>query len=1025
MICRATYTVLIIMGVVTNVVVAQAPAPNYHFKHLNVQNGLTQNIVYHFLQDSRGYVWIGTHNGLSLYDGIKTTNFLHDDENNKSIARNFISGIAEDSLHQVWVSNENGIERYNRADNSFTHFGIDLPDGTKEYTYCQLLGFISDHELWFLETKTRTVNSLDTRTQKTSFISELNADNALLFKGPGQTIHIWSSYNKGTIHQAYHGRKLINQQTYFGGRDGIINKPELVVSHVFQENDSTVWISTDEGLVKLNPILNQYLLFNRWHNEKIQGARYAALSSQGELWVATGADGIYTFNTKTNQFTGNFRNNKLDPHSLCSDNIVSLYFDRVGNVWCGSFGNGSSYANTENIFFSSHLRKAETQAWHCDNNVLWLSPDAKQNIWCMLADAPGVWKLNKDLKIDSHKTPIVGGTPFNGYLTKLLFDNKNNIWCATNKGLFKYSIATNTMRPIKYELISDEVQGSIWIKGMIWLNDSSIIFSTYAGLYHVTNLSAEPVVTPINFLRPGAYLGFETLFHDENDFVYIKSINDSLYILKPVHNGGFELFKTMHLMPDVNYYFMANRDSIIYIATNYGLYKINNHTFRLERETCDNNLSFIDIRSVFKTRNRLWIFGDKGLYIFDETNRHGRTYTIEDGLPSNEFSLSSLVFGRDQKCVVGTSNGLISFDPDQLKGSIYPPRAQLTGIDINDALHATTPASNEIDEMNLSFRQNTFSFDFSTIGFHHLADCSFEYKLAGYDENWIRSGSVHYTRYSRIPPGNYVFNLRVIDPLGQAAPLIKTMEVHIDKAFWQTNGFRALVLAILLFGGWLISRAYFNYKMRKQKLEFERRQLIEKERTRIATDMHDDLGAGLSRIKYLSQSILNKKIPDDVMRKELEKITSFSDEMSEKMGEIVWALNEKNDTLADLIAYTRSYSVEYLANHNILCEAETPIHLPETFITGEMRRNIFLSVKECLHNIVKHANATKVCFSVQLNSKMEIIIHDNGKGIDWNNRRAFSNGIENVNKRMKEIKGTVDFGNDRGTRVCLSIPLIL
>src|SRR5213075_1301303 len=203
-------------------------------------------------------------------------------------------------------------------------------------------------------------------------------------------------------------------------------------------------------------------------------------------------------------------------------------------------------------------------------------------------------------------------------------------------------------------------------------------------------------------------------------------------------------------------------------------------------------------------------------------------------------------------------------------------------------------------------------------------------------------------------------------------------------------------LPILIFGGWFISRAYFNYKMRKQKLEFERRQLIEKERTRIATDMHDDLGAGLSRIKYLSQSMLNKKIPDDVMRKELEKITSFSDEMSEKMGEIIWALNEKNDTLADLIAYTRSYTVEYLANHGIKCEATTPLHLPGNFITGEMRRNIFLSVKECLHNIVKHAEATKVFFSIQVNEKMQIIVRDNGKGIDWNNLRAFSNGLQNI-----------------------------
>ena len=188
--------------------------------------------------------------------------------------------------------------------------------------------------------------------------------------------------------------------------------------------------------------------------------------------------------------------------------------------------------------------------------------------------------------------------------------------------------------------------------------------------------------------------------------------------------------------------------------------------------------------------------------------------------------------------------------------------------------------------------------------------------------------------------------------------------------------------------------------------------------------MHDDLGAGLSRIRFLSQSILNKKINDDAINAELKKITSFSDEMSEKMGEIVWALNEKNDTLADLIAYSRSYAVEYLANHNIDCEADTPLHLPGTFITGELRRNIFLSVKECLHNVVKHAEATKVCLTVELNDVMQIVIHDNGKGIDWDNQRAFSNGIQNIKKRMEEINGEVVFLNEKGTKVTLTIPFV-
>ena len=179
----------------------------------------------------------------------------------------------------------------------------------------------------------------------------------------------------------------------------------------------------------------------------------------------------------------------------------------------------------------------------------------------------------------------------------------------------------------------------------------------------------------------------------------------------------------------------------------------------------------------------------------------------------------------------------------------------------------------------------------------------------------------------------------------------------------------------------------------------------------------------LSRIKFLSQALTNKKAGDESIVSGLEKITDYSDEMTEKLGEIVWALNEKNDTLADLVAYTRFYTLEYLANHNIHCDADTPLYLPGTFIPGEIRRNVFLSVKECLHNIVKHACATKVNFSVRLGEKLEVEIKDNGKGVDWDNLRPFSNGLENIRKRMHEIHGNAEFLTNCGTRVSLRVPL--
>ncbi len=1004
---------------------AQSFQPAYNFKHLNVQNDLTQNIVYHFLQDSRGYIWIGTHNGLSLYDGIKTTNFLHNDEDSTSIARNFISNILEDSSQQVWVSNENGIERYNRDNNTFTHFGVDRPDGTKEYTYCQLLGFVSANELWFLDTKTRSVRVLDIKTGRTSFIDYLDATNALLYKGSKETIHIWSSYDKGTIHQVYRNKKLIEQQEYFSGKGGSLNNPEFEIIHVFQQDDSTAWLSANEGVVKLNPLLNTYRIYNEWQKQKVQEVRYTTLSPKGQLWVATGGKGVYTFDINTGQFVYNFRNNKLNPLSLCSDNIVALYFDRMGNVWCGSYGNGCSYANTENVFFTNYVSKNETQEWNHDNNILWLSQDANKNLWFALTDAPGFWILDKEFKIRMHKIPLQeDGTKFAGYLIKLLFDRSGDIWMATNKGLYKYTFSTNRMHPVKYELISEEVQGSIWIKDMIQLNDGSIIFSTYSGLYQLTDEQGKAVVKPVSFLHPGSYTAFGPLFQDGKDFIYIKSLNDSLYILKPNDNGKQpELFKSMHLMPDVNYFFNEKNDSVIYIATNYGLYHINNDNFHLEKENCDNKLPFIDIRSVFKKDNRLWIFGEKGLYLFDKKSKQGRTYTVEDGLPSNEFSFSSLVFDSQQRCITGTANGLVSFFPDKLKGSIYPPGVQLTGIYVNDKLYALPPNSNEIKKINLSFKENTFSFDFSPIAFHHVGECSFEYMLESYDETWISGDNAHYTRYSKIPPGNYVFKLRVADATGRISSNTKSLEIQIAKAYWQTNLFKIAVLAFILLMAWLLVKWYFNNKIRRQKRKFEKQQLVEKERTRIATDMHDDLGAGLSRIKFLSETIGIKKQQQQPIEEDISKIREYSHEMIDKMGEIVWALNEKNDSLSDLLAYTRVYAMEYLAQHGIKCIVETPEHFPSNFVNGEFRRNVYLTVKEALHNVVKHAQAESVIIKMQANSKLEICIHDNGVGFDINKIRSFSNGLTNMKNRVTGLNGTFNIKNENGTIIKITIPL--
>jgi signal transduction histidine kinase len=187
--------------------------------------------------------------------------------------------------------------------------------------------------------------------------------------------------------------------------------------------------------------------------------------------------------------------------------------------------------------------------------------------------------------------------------------------------------------------------------------------------------------------------------------------------------------------------------------------------------------------------------------------------------------------------------------------------------------------------------------------------------------------------------------------------------------------------------------------------------------------MHDDLGANLSRIKFLSETIAIKKQRQETIGDEVTSIRDYAHDMIDKMGEIVWALNEKNDSLIDLLAYTRAYTVQYLSENGIQTDVQTPEQIPNLFVSGEFRRNVYLTIKEALHNIVKHSQANRVNIDVVTDGRLRISIHDNGKGFDERNVRPFSNGITNMKKRISGLGGHLEVKNTEGSTVILDVPL--
>ncbi|MFI5154173.1 MAG: histidine kinase, partial [Chitinophagales bacterium] len=404
----------------------------------------------------------------------------------------------------------------------------------------------------------------------------------------------------------------------------------------------------------------------------------------------------------------------------------------------------------------------------------------------------------------------------------------------------------------------------------------------------------------------------------------------------------------------------------------------------------------------------------------DRIVTESKNYYVENLTKSNNFFsyISQVWANPDGSASALTGNGaLIEVSAPDKRNLLKEPDLFIEELRLNGQVSPMAKNSFAFDENNLSISVAAPTFiDEKQVRFSYLLEGSG-------NQRWSDTSSNSVIHLINLQPGTYRLLVNAFFPTTPYSPQQISYGFSLRPPWWQTWWFRMLAAFTAIAISILLFRSYFQRKLLAQRILLEKKQAVEKERTRIATDMHDDLGSGLSRIHFLSEIIRRKKKDDVAILPELSKISSFSHEMIDKMGEIVWALNEKNDTIADLMAFTRSYAADYLENHEIDCNIEAPAELPQLYIKGETRRNIFLSVKECLFNIVKHAKATAVNIHFQIDKELRISIHDNGTGIDWEKIRPNGNGLINIRKRMKELDGTAVFTNNHGTEVTMSIPL--
>jgi len=403
-----------------------------------------------------------------------------------------------------------------------------------------------------------------------------------------------------------------------------------------------------------------------------------------------------------------------------------------------------------------------------------------------------------------------------------------------------------------------------------------------------------------------------------------------------------------------------------------------------------------------------------------------------DGLPSLECSgglQPAACRLPDGRIGFPTSKGLEVVNVADERINLLPPPVVIEEISAGGHSLALHPAADEV--LKIQPGQQRFEFRFTALSFVAPEKMQFQYQLVDWDADWVNAANdKRVAEYSYIPPGRYTFRVRACNSDGVWNETAASVALLVLPQFWQTWWFYLLVTAgvagVVVRAVWFISRR----RLRRKLEAAERQQAIERERTRIAKDIHDHLGANLTRISLLSQSAHGELENPAQAAVQLDRIYETSRELTRAMDEIVWAVNPQHDTLDSVASYLGNFALEYLGSLNLRCRLDVPLQLPPWPIPAEMRHNVFLAFKETLNNIVKHAGATEVFVALATQTRgFELVVRDNGNGFDPSAvppRPGRGNGLKNIRQRLEKLGGRCEIHSapGAGTEVKFLLPVL-
>lgn len=892
---------------------AQAQQPSYKtkidFERLNIDNGLSQNIVEVIFQDNYGFVWFGSQDGLNRFDGHNYKYFHHSPHDTLSISNNYVKAIAQTDPSYLWIGTYGGgLNKFDLSSETFTAYTKNsynktklpdnviytiLPDGDSVLWLGTKAGLVKFNHI------TERVESFSHTKNNSSSISD-NTVYSLLIDRKGV---LWVGTKHG-LNKVADRHKPTFEQYYTSDSPTSLNCDDIRV--LYEGMDGKIWIGTHSGGINyLSPDDNKFYNHLNMPILKLSNNYVRAIlqDRKDRLWVGTFGGGLYKLDLK-NKRSIVYKNSKSNAKSISDDKIVALGTDQSASIWAGTHGGGvnrfspdaqrfqlyshqpddphSLICNTINVMAETQDRvmligtdqglNRAIKTFHNDHYDLsfdqdnWMKRFDGKRIWSMYIDKEGdiwvaVWEEgvyvferdSKQLKFNLRHTPHSNRSLTTNYVEAMHEDHEGNVWLGMigDGGLCIYNKKTKQVSHWKHDPDNENSLSNDRIHDICQDDQGRMWIATDFGL---------------------------NLWKGEgNNFDHFKSK------LNQANSINFNIIRDI---------FQA-RDSALWIGTGGGgINKLieRDGEITFEKYIVSDGLANNNIGKIQEDDNGcLWISTFQGLSKFNVEKQKFHNYGLSDGLQGLEFMINSAFRDSDGLIYFGGSNGLNVFNPNDIRESEFIPPVIFTGIEVIGKKGNRIINSNFISHITLSPQDYLVNFEYAGLDFNDIQKVQFMYKLEGLDNEWIAVANRRFLVFTNLPAGDYTLRIRSANKDGVWDTKGVSLAIEVQPAIWETLWFKLLTGFIFI----LIIAIYIRLRLHTLRKTKHRLEAMVFDRTKELE---------MANAKILKQNFLvNEK--NEEIKNNLEEIESQRDDISSKNKELLEAqeiINQQNISLKQL-----------------------------------------------------------------------------------------------------------------------------